>query len=95
MALHRFGGGGAHRDRVYGFLSHRNDVPATLPRQKELVPHPVGLVGAAVQRAGSQQEKKVRPLRDLREDLFRPLARIDTVDVQEDVVAMSCERPFD
>ena len=86
--LHRFGGGGAHRGRVHGLLSHRNDVPATLQRQKELAPHPVVLVGAAVQRAGGQQQKKVRPLRDLREDLFRPLARIDAVDVQEDVVAM-------
>jgi hypothetical protein len=31
--LHRFRGGGAHRDRVYGLLSHRNNVPATLQRQ--------------------------------------------------------------
>ena len=58
-------------------------------------PHPVVLVGAAVQRAGGQQQEKVRPLRDLCEDLFRPLACIDTVNVQEDVVATSCERPFD
>ena len=93
--LHRFGGGGEHRVQVHGLLSHRNDVPATLQRQKELAPHPVGLVGAAVQRAGGEQQKKVRPLRDLCEDLFRPLARIDAVDVQEDVVATSCERSFD
>ena len=93
--LHRSGGGGAHRVQVHGLLSHRNDVPAALPRHKELAPHPVVLVGAAVQRAGSEQQKKVRPLRDLCEDLFRPLARIDAVDIQEDVVAPSCERPFD
>ena len=81
--LHRFGGGGAHRGQIHGFLSHRNDVPATLQREKELPPHPVGLVGTAVQRAGGQQQEKVRPLRDLREDLFRPFACIDTVNVQK------------
>ena len=86
--LHRFGGGGAHGVRVHGLLSHQNDVPVALQRQTELAPHPVVLVGAAVQRAGGQQQKKVRPLRDLCEDLFRPLARIDAVDIQEDVVAM-------
>ena len=93
--LHRFGGGGVHRGRVHGSLSHWNDVPATPQRQKDLAPHPVGLVGAAVQRAVGQQQKKVRPLRDLCEDLFRPLARIDAVHVQENVVTTSCECPFD
>lgn len=93
--LHRFGGGGAHRGRVHGSLAHRNDVPAMLQRQKELPSHPVGLVGAAIQRVESQQQKKVRPLRDLCEDLFRPLARIDTVDVQEDIVTTFSECPFD
>ncbi len=95
MAFTASGAAATHRGRVHGLLSYRNDVPATLPRQKELAPHPVGFVGAAVQRAGGQQQEEVRPLRDLREDLFRPLARIDTVDVQEDVVAMVFELLFD
>ena len=85
MAFTASGRRRASRPVSMALLSHRNDVPATLPRQKELVPHPVVLVGAAVQRAGGQQQKKMRPLRDLREDLFRPLARIDAVDVQKDV----------
>ena len=52
---------------------------------------------SSVQRSSApgSQQKNMRPLRDLREDLLRPLARIDTVNVQEDVVATSFERPFD
>jgi len=37
----------------------------------------------------------MRPFRDLCEDLFRPLARIDTVDVQKDVVATVFDLLFD
>ncbi len=89
--LHWLGTRRAHRRQVHGFLEHWDDVPAMLHGSEEFAPHPIVVVGAAVERAGCQQQQKMRTTRYLGGDLCRPWTRIDTIHIEKGIVSAMCE----
>jgi hypothetical protein len=63
-------------------------------RQLEFATDPIARIGTAIQRARSEQEKKMGTSGDFREYLVCPGARIDAVDIKEDVVALMFQGGF-
>ena len=60
-------------------------------RQLKLSPYPVILIFATIQGAGRKQQKEMRSFRHFFTNLVRPLAGVDRIHIEENIVAMMCE----